>query len=60
VSAFAFRLRELIHKIVISATPKYSKKHPRRIHIEYNFIGAFDFNAASEAAEAGQQQKKTA
>ncbi|MCL2697807.1 MAG: recombinase family protein [Oscillospiraceae bacterium] len=53
-------LRELISRIEISATPKYSKKHPRVIGIEYNFIGDFDFNAASESAEAVQPQKKTA
>ena len=53
-------LREFIHKIEIAATPKYSKKHPRRISIEYNFIGAFDFNVALESAEAEQKAKKTA
>jgi DNA invertase Pin-like site-specific DNA recombinase len=53
-------LREFISKIEISATPKYSKKQPRAIGIEYNFIGDFDFNAALDSSEAGQEMKKTA
>jgi hypothetical protein len=53
-------IRELINKITISATPKYSKKQPRKISIEYNFIGIFDFNTALETTEAVQIQKKTA
>ncbi|MDR2570004.1 MAG: DUF4368 domain-containing protein [Oscillospiraceae bacterium] len=48
-------LREFIDRIEISATPKYNRKHPRRINIVYNFIGAFDFNAVSETAETEQK-----
>jgi len=32
----------------------------RRIHIVYNFIGAFDFHAATAQAETNEKEKKTA
>jgi DNA invertase Pin-like site-specific DNA recombinase len=53
-------IREFIDRIEVGATPKYSRKHPRRINIVYNFIGAFDFSMASEKTEAERETKKTA
>jgi DNA invertase Pin-like site-specific DNA recombinase len=53
-------LREFIDRIEISATEKYKKKQTRKINIVYNFVGAFDFNAASVTAEVVQKEKKTA
>jgi len=41
-------LREFIDKIYVSAVDRKSKT--REIKIVYNFIGAFDFNAAMEHA----------
>jgi len=45
-------LREFIDRIYVSAVDKTAKT--REIKIVYNFIGAFDFRAATEQA----QQKK--
>ena len=45
-------LREFIDRIYVSAVDKNAKT--REIKIVYNFIGAFDFRAATEQA----QQKK--
>jgi hypothetical protein len=53
-------LREFIDRIEIAATPKYSRKHPRRINIVYNFIGAFDFISAIEKAGTESEAKKSA
>jgi DNA invertase Pin-like site-specific DNA recombinase len=51
-------LREFVSKINISALDR--KSRARKIGIEYNFIGIFDFNAALEKTEAEQPQRKTA
>lgn len=51
-------LREFIDRIEISATARTSKE--RKIHIVYNFIGVFDFEAAIEQAKANKKQRKTA
>ena len=59
-------LRECIDKIVISATngkkgrTKAEADEGRKIHIVYNFIGIFDFEAAIKQAETNQSQQKTA
>ena len=54
-------LREFIDKIEISATEKWKKKEVgRKIHIVYNFIGAFDFEAATAQAEANKKEKTPA
>ena len=46
-------LREFIDRIEISATEKWSKKSKeRKIHIVYNFIGAFDFQSAAAQTKA--------
>ena len=54
-------LREFVDRIVISATEKWKKKtEAREIEIVYNFIGAFDFKAATEQTEANEKNRKTA
>ena len=58
-------LREFIDRIEISATEKWKKKAERKIHIVYNFIGAFDFEEAvkqrkDKANKTEQIQQKTA
>jgi hypothetical protein len=51
-------LHEFVDKIYISATVK--KHEERKIHIVYNFVGAFDFVTAIEQSETNHQQKNTA
>jgi len=51
-------LREFVDRIEISAYDRNSKE--RRVHIVYNFIGAFDFEAMTKEAETGHAQGKTA
>ena len=51
-------LREFIDRIDISAMDRKSKE--RKIHIVYNFIGAFDFEAAIKQNNTNQEQRKTA
>ena len=51
-------LREFVDRIEISATEKWKKIQERKISIVYNFIGAFDFEVATEQAET--KQKETA
>ena len=51
-------LREFVDRIEISATEKWKKIQERKISIAYNFIGAFDFEVATEQAET--KQKETA
>jgi hypothetical protein len=46
-------LREFIDRIYISAVDRKSKT--REIQIVYNFIGAFDFEAAMEKAAPPQK-----
>ena len=56
-------LREFVDRIDISAneTGRGQKQtKPRKISIVYNFIGAFDFEAATAQAEANKKEKKTA
>ena len=54
-------LREFVDRIEISATEKWKKKETgRKIHIVYNFIGAFDFEVATAQAETNEKDKKTA
>jgi len=53
-------IREFIHRINISATEKWKRKAELKIHIEYNFIGAFDFEEAAEQAKTNANQQKTA
>jgi len=53
-------IREFIHRIDISATEKWKKKAERKIHIEYNFIGAFDFETATEPTKTNNEKQKTA
>ena len=55
-------LREFIDKIYIFAADgkKGRKKAERKVHIVYNFIGAFDFGAAAAQAETAPEQVKTA
>ena len=54
-------LREFVDRIEISATQKWKKKEVgRKIHIVYNFIGAFDFEAATAQAETDETEQKTA
>jgi len=43
-------LREFIDRIYVSAAVKHSRT--REIEIVYNFIGAFDFKAATEQANS--------
>jgi hypothetical protein len=50
-------LREFVDRIEISATEKWQKKAERKIHIVYNFIGAFDFIAATEQSKTKEQRK---
>ena len=58
-------LREFIDRIEVSATngrkgrTKAEKDAGRKIHIVYNFIGAFDFEVAAQA-KTTQEQRKTA
>ena len=56
-------LREFIDRIEISANEngrgrKLDKN--RKIHIVYNFIGAFDFSQATQQRETNHEQRKTA
>ncbi|MDR3278003.1 MAG: DUF4368 domain-containing protein [Oscillospiraceae bacterium] len=51
-------LREFVDRIEISAMDRKNKE--RKIHIIYNFIGAFDFVAATEQVKTNEQQRKTA
>jgi len=52
-------LREFVDRIEISATDKWKKKEPgRKIHIVYNFIGAFDFGAVAAQTEANNETDK--
>ena len=56
-------LREFVDRIEISANENGRGRKPdknRRIHIVYNFIGAFDFAQAIEQRKDSQEQKKTA
>jgi len=53
----ATALREFVDRIVISAMDKTSKE--RKIHTVYNFIGAFDFEEATQD-KTNQKQQKTA
>jgi len=51
-------LHEFIDRIEISATD--TKSRERKIHIVYNFMGAFDFEAAAENTKSKKDKKKTA
>jgi hypothetical protein len=56
-------IREFIDKIEISANENgWGRKtnKSRKIHIVYNFIGAFDFSTVSEITEVEQKARKTA
>jgi len=56
-------LREFVDRIEISANENGRGRKPdknRKIHIVYNFIGAFDFRAAAEQAKTNQSERKTA
>lgn len=51
-------LREFVDRIEISALVKRSEE--RKIHIVYNFVGAFDFSTATAQSETNQEQRNTA
>jgi len=51
-------LREFIDRINVSASDKFART--REIEIVYNFIGAFDFVAATEQSKNPPKQEKTA
>ena len=53
-------LREFIDRVEISATEKWKRKQERKIHIVYNFIGAFDFEAVTAQAKTNNEQRKSA
>ena len=50
-------LREFVDRIEISATEKWKKIQERKIFIVYNFIGAFDFEMATEHSNNKQKQE---
>jgi len=49
-----------IDRIEISATEKWKKIQDRKISIVYNFIGAFDFEAATAQAITNEKERKSA
>ena len=51
-------LREFVDRIEISATEKWKKIQERKISIVYNFIGAFDFEVATEQSKTKQEQEQ--
>jgi len=56
-------IREFIDRIEISANEDGRGRKPRKdrkVHIVYNFIGAFDFSTALEITKTEQKAKKTA
>ena len=57
-------IRSLVKKrLEISANENGRGRKPskdRKIHIVYNFIGAFDFQTATEQVKTNQEQRKTA
>ena len=56
-------LREFVDRIEISANENGRGRKPdknRKIHIVYNFIGAFNFAQAIEQRKDSQEQLKTA
>jgi hypothetical protein len=54
-------LREFVDRVFISATEIGKKTDAgRRIHLVYNFIGAFDFEAATAQVEINENDRKTA
>jgi len=54
-------LREFVDRIDVTATEKWKKIQDRKIHIVYNFIGAFDFEAVTAAhAETDNNKRKSA
>jgi len=51
-------LREFVDRIEISATEKWKKIQEQKISIVYNFIGAFDFEMATEQSKVKCEQKQ--
>jgi hypothetical protein len=51
-------VREFINRIIISAVNKNSNE--RKIHIIYNFIGAFDFATAIEQSKSKKEKRRSA